>query len=266
MATQLRGLPYRVLDDSRTAGFIDAEGIAALLDEGFTQEAIYPVAKAYDHAPRAQEYFFRQLVPILKACDPYALADFLRAEIAKIGAADSEVRKRNLARAIRGSLTREPLSVRVRVAQLVQWNRLDRAAWRQCMKDAVWACQRRNIEPVLVAYAVLVALPDIIQRIGGCYILNLGWINDARNPYCGLCLSDDSPAFLVEKGECLPVNPYIMDDTIRTGITLNDLRRYLANCGNRIVTPRILWDARDAQARAAFPVDGSTVLEWTEEG
>ena len=266
MATQTVVLPRRVLDDSRTAGFIDAEGIGDLLCDGFTPEAIYPVAKIYDHNPRLQEIFFRRLVPVLWERDQYALADFLLDEIANMRLADAEVRKRNLARAINGSLTRESPSVRVRVAQMIQWNRLDRDEWRGLTKSAAWACQRKSVEPVLVAYAILAILPEIIKRIGQCYILNPGWISDPNNHWCGLHLSATYvPAVLIAKDEELIVEPYILDDTISTGKTLHDLRRYLAWRGNVRVTPHILWDARGAEARALFPVDGSATLEWTEE-
>ena len=266
MATQSVTLPRRVLDDSRTAGFIDAGGVDDLIRVGFISEAIYPMAKAYDDDPRAQEHFFRRLVPILWEGDPYALAAFLHAEAERIGVADTEVRRRNLARAINGSLTREPLSVRVRVAQLIQWNRLGRDEWRERMKGAAWVCQRKNIEPVLVAYAILAMLPEIIKRVGCCYILNPGWISNPDNPYCGLHLSAIYvSAVLIGKDEELTVEPYILDDTISTGKTLNDLRRYLAWRGNPLVTPHMLWDARSTKARALFPVDGSTSLEWTEQ-
>lgn len=258
-------LPQRVLDDARTCGFIDADGICALVNAGFAWEAIYPMAKAHDDSPRRQEYFFTLLMSVLKENDEYALVEFLKAEAGRMAAADAQIKKRNLACAIKGSLTREPLSVRVRSPQLVQWNRMNGNEWHEHIKHAAWTCYRKGIEPVLVAYAVLVALPPIIRRIGGCYILNPGWIGDPGNPWCGLCLSSDStPAVLISKGEELTADPYILDDTIRTGDTLNDLRRYLASCGNLRVTPHMLWDARNAEHRALFPVDGSAVLEWTE--
>lgn len=259
-------LPQKVLVDSRACGFIDADGICDLINAGYSWEAIYPMAKAYDDHPRKQEYFLRRLVPILKESDEFALAEFLRAEAGRMAAADAEVKKRNLARAINGSLTREPVLVRVPAAQLIQWNRMSQDEWRARVKGAAWACDRRGIEPVLVAYAALVALPPVISMVGGCYILNPGWIRDKYNPWCGFFLSSDYiPAVLIEKGEELTVDPYIMDDTIRTGRTLAGLRRYLAGCGNQTVTPYILWDARDGQqGKPSFPVDGSAVLEWTE--
>lgn len=263
--TMYRTLPYRVLDDLRTAGFIDAEGVTALLDAGYTHEAIYPVVKACDDDPRAQERLLARLMSVLQEYDEHALGEFLRAEAAYLGAPDIGVRERNLARAIRGDLTRESVSVRVRVAQLIQWNRLDRDEWRARVRGAVWSCHRREIAPVLVSYAALVALPEIMRRIGDCYVLNPGWISDPANHWCGLILSTTyTRAVLIGKDEELTATPlWIVDDTIRTGKTLMDVRRYLAARGNPEVTPYILWDARGAGYAPPFPVDGSAVLEWT---
>lgn len=254
MATSLVTLPVGVLDHSRECGGIDARDILSLVEAGYALEAVYPISKRYDADPHGQLAFFDQLVPVLRQRNRYELHDFLLLEARAL--VDAE-------RHLRFQSTR-PLS-NVRVAQLIQYNRLGREGWRDQLESVAFQCGRKDIEPMLVAYAMLAGLPSILWHAHRCYVLNPGWIADPQNPFCGvhLAFEYDAPARLVAKGTgFLDEQVHLFDDTIRSGKTLFDMRRYLASCGNMTVCPRILWDARPSTEE--FAVDGSALLQWSD--
>lgn len=260
-------LPDRARTTLNAYGHIDMEGLQSMVTCGLIDEAIYPLAKTYDHHPLEQEGLFTRLICSLIQGGERRLAASVRAEVEALVEREEPIRKQRLARILLGQSFgsyEETGLLRVESAQLIQFNRSGWERWREEVQRVASECLIRQVTPILPAYAVLVGLPKILGCAGCCYLLNLGWIADRENPYCGLqlTLEGEPPALLVAKGTRFVETPvYVLDDTISTGKTVQRIREYLAECGNYTVCPRMPWDARPPERRT-FPVDGTAILRW----
>lgn len=200
------------------------EELRGLCGQGFENETIYLLVKRLVAQPDALQPFLEGLIDLLQESQP------------------SGSLREYLMRTING-LTGV---VAIPSAKLAQLSRQDFDAWDERYLEL--SAEYRNVGsvPVFVSSATLIGFVHFVRNLRSFYVLELGWVRDERNPYCGYLVRPHArqKVRFVAKEESFPKGAVIIDDTIRRGAHLAEALAFWESHGDPRVPVRILCDAR----------------------